>query len=125
MIRYLVCSIVALQITGCLHRIRVESFPAGATVYYKDNEIGTTPVEKTVFWYPLANIPIEVQLANYRSVTVQAENQISLRKITGDLMFFRYKKMLGLEPRTVHNIHMIRMHGPAGTWTPEDAKKTR
>jgi hypothetical protein len=125
MIRYLFCSIVALQIVGCLHRIRVESFPPGATVYHKNNDIGTTPLEKTIIWYPFLQIPMEIRLPNYRSVNFNAQDQLSVRKITLDIFTFRYKKWLGIEPRVVHNIYMIREHGPTGTWTPEDAKKTR
>lgn len=34
-------------------------------------------------------------------------------------------RILGRTPRTIHEVHLIRKHGAAGSWTPEDAERMR
>ena len=91
----------------------------------QEEEIGTTPLETTLLWYPFHYTPIEVSLPNYRSIVIHPEQQVTVRKISRDLFFFRYKRWLGLEPRNTHTLYLIRDHGPAGTWSPDDAKKNK
>ena len=125
MIGYLFSSLFALQLIGCKHQFRIESYPPGATVYHDGEEIGTTPMETTLQWYPFKRMPLEVRLPNYRPVFLSADKQINARILTREIVTFRYKKLLGRTPRTTHHVHLIREHGPAGTWTPDDAKKSR
>ncbi len=120
MIRSLLC-LLLLQFIACRHQIEVKTLPASATLYHKDKELGDTPVEITFWWFPFRPFPITAKLNGYRPMKFEAGNSLSSRLIMRDIFGLRIKRLLGIETRNIHTIQLIREHGPAGTWTPEEA----
>ena len=125
MLRLLAYCFTLHCLLGCRHQFRVESTPPGARVTYKGEDVGTTPLNITLWWMPFQKLPVNISLTNYRSLTFSAGEHLSLPAVTRELFAFRYKRLLGLTPRTTHQIQLIREHGPAGTWTPEEAQKSK
>ena len=110
---------------GCKHRVKLESIPSGATVYYNGKELGSTPLEKTFTWWPTKNLKLQAKLPNYLPMTIDVSETMGLYQPITDIIFFRHKRLWGVSPRSTHQYIMIRRHGPAGSWTAEDAKKMR
>ena len=107
---------------GCAHRVMLESDPPGATIKIGEEMVGVTPTELQVTWVPFQDNELQLKLPQRRSVTIDLQEDVSLLRITGEIMTFRWGRLLGNVPRTHHRAHFIRRHGPAGTWTPEEAK---
>lgn len=110
---------------GCAHRVKLDSIPSGATLYYKGNELGTTPMEKTFIWWPTKELNITAKLPNYAPMTTDVGTTMGLFRPLTDIVFFRHKRLWGLTNRSTHEYIMIRKHGPIGSWTAEDAKNTK
>lgn len=107
---------------GCRHQVKIDSTPYGADVIWKEESIGTTPMTHTFWWYPGRKLQLDVQKYGYRPMYLSAEDSISLRYLIGDVTHFRFTTLLGFDIRSTHTAVMIPEHGPAGTWTPEDAQ---
>lgn len=88
---------------------------------HKGKELGTAPVEIAFWWFPFRPFPIKAELKGYRTMEFEAGSSLSTRLIMRDIFHLRAKRLLGLETRNIHTIQLIREHGPAGTWTSEDA----
>ena len=114
-----------LLFNGCRHRIQLESYPPGAKISMKNEELGVTPFEYTIWWWPYRSIPLQADLRGYEQFEIQAGKTMRLRSIGFELLGFRYLHLLGLRPRRSHTFVMIREHAEIGNWTPEDAKKQR
>jgi len=125
MTRFVLYCIFTQHLLSCRHHFRVESYPPGARVYFNGEEIGTTPIDRTVWWYPFKKVPLKVTLPNYRTMQISADQQINAWSLTKELLSFRYKVLLGIKPRATHQIYLVRKHGPAGTWTPDDAQQIK
>jgi PEGA domain len=113
--------ILSLSLAGCAHRVRVESVPAGATVWINEKMVGVTPMERTLVWNPLRrlrDVTATVSLDGYRSVPIDLSNRVTMRRIWRDLIG---RKLRRTEPRFTHTVRLIDEHGPTGTWTREDA----
>ena len=110
---------------GCAHRVKLESIPSGATLYYKGKELGTTPMEKTFVWWPTKTIKVRASLPNYLPMTMDLADTMWILQPVQEVVFFRHKKLWGFSPRSSHEYIMIRKHGPIGSWTAEDAKNTK
>ena len=110
---------------GCAHRVKLDSIPSGATLYYKGKELGTTPMEKTFAWWPKRTIEVKAVLPNYLPMTMNMSDSMWIFYPAQEVMLFRAKRLLGLSPRSTHEYIMIRKHGPIGSWTAEDAKNTK
>ena len=123
--RFFLSIVFSQLLLSCRHRLRIESYPPGATVYCDGEEIGTTPIDTMLWWFPFKKIPMTVTLANYRPIQFSAEQQLGFGRLSKELLTFRYKKLLGIEVRTTHQLYLVRKHGPAGTWTPEDAQRNK
>ena len=110
---------------GCRHRVKLESIPSGATIYYNGKELGSTPLEKTFTWWPTKNITLKAKLPNYLPMTINVSKTMVLWLPLTDIVFFRQKRIWGVTPRTTLQYIMIRRHGPIGSWTAEEAKKLK
>lgn len=125
--------LLALLLHGCLvHKVRVESEPAGASVVYAGKHKGVTPVEFVTVSRPewrsgRKRNRLKVTLPNHRTVVTD------LGPHTGLVAHFRrpfasrplrclvppWSELRGwrcLSPRTVLTYVMVQEHGPAGTW---------
>ena len=97
---------MALSASGCARRVLVVSDPPGASVRRNREPLGATPLELRVWWVPFWRQEVRVSMAGYRSV------EIPLRR------------HLGWFPQlTTHEVRLVEEHGPAGTWTEEEAKE--
>lgn len=91
-------AVLAATLAGCAHRVAVTSAPAGAYVTLGDERVGTTPLELAV---PLIGPRVvRAELTGYRPLEVR----------------------LGFVPRRALELRLVREHGAAGTWDPEDAR---
>mgnify|MGYP005677587869 CR=1 FL=1 len=115
-------TVILLQTLACRHKVEIESAPYGADVYWKEESLGKTPMEYTFWWYPGRRIPITVQYFGYRTSILDVHRSISPLIIADDIIHIRILRLLGLTPRNVHSAVLVPEHGPAGTWTPEDAQ---
>ena len=113
---------LTIAITGCRHQVVIESTPYGADVFWKEEHLGTTPVEHIFWWHPGKRIHLDVQHYGYRPMTLDIDDSISIGRVINDTFHLEGKILLGFAPRTTHTAVLVPEHGPAGTWTPEDAK---
>lgn len=133
-----------LLASGCaIHKVQVISDPAGATVSWGDKDKGPAPTPVVTLWFPYRwyfyNIStIEVSAPGYRSTRVRVGRDMFWR-ILADYVFFivperdpdpdrwirwgHFRRMVGIDPRVTHRTQLIRAHGRAGTWDPEDAQR--
>lgn len=98
-------ALATAPLSGCLRHVTIVSDPPGASVTRGGQEIGTTPLQLTVWPVPFLAQPVRVGLAGYRGQEVPLGRNLGL---------FRR--------RTTHRVLLIKGHGGAGTWTPEDAE---
>ena len=110
---------------ACMHHVQLESTPVGADVYLGEEHLGNTPMELTLWWHPGRKLPLELRLNGYRTLPVRLDRSISLRVVTTELLLFRYQQLLGKKTRATHRFQLMREHGPAGTWSPDDAKRLK
>jgi hypothetical protein len=124
-------SLAALGLAqGCLvHKVRVESEPAGARVELDGRFKGTTPTEFRVFYTPplTRDYDLAVMLPSYRTVESTGDGLLHPSPLRREVRLWRYvlhpfafRKMLGLEPRSTFRYALVEDHGPAGTWTSEE-----
>ena len=116
---------ISLLLTGCRHKIRIESNPPGATVYLRKKNLGTTPIEQSFWWWPGRSIPLRARLPLYRTMYIKGGTSMHLYTPVTDIFNFRLAQLFGTEIRYTHTFLLVRSHGSVGTWTPEDAKKSR
>ena len=114
--------VILLQTLSCRHKVTIESSPYGADAYWKEESIGKTPMEYTFWWYPGRRIPITVEYFGYRTSVLDIHRSISPLIIADDIIHLRIRRLIGVRTRNTHNAVLIPEHGPAGTWTPEDAQ---
>lgn len=93
---------VALSTFGCRHRALIASDPPGAQVRIGRQYIGVTPVEVRVSRMPWSDNTVRVNLPGRRWMEVEVN---------------RWKR------KSSHEVLLVRQHGRAGTWTPEDAEQ--
>ena len=110
---------------ACMHHVQLESTPVGADVYLGEEHIGNTPMTMTMWWFPGRKLPVELRLNGYRNLPVRLDRGISTQGVLVELLLFRYRTLLGREVRSTHRFQLIREHGPAGTWSPNDAKRMK
>ncbi len=115
-------AIICVFCLSCRHQVTLESTPYGADVYWKEDNIGKTPFDHTFWWFPGRRIPLTVQYFGYRSTVLDVHRSLSPLIVADDIVHFRWLKLLGKVPRATHTAVLVPEHGPAGTWTPEDAQ---
>jgi len=119
-LRLLLVGTLALSV-GCVHRATIRSVPSGAEVRVGKQVVGTTPVRLTRVVVPWVRIPVRVSMPGYRTFRFRLDRDIGPIRALGELLTLRVPRLLGLRDRRVHEIMLIRHHGAAGTWTPEEA----
>ena len=92
----------ALCVSGCTHRALITSDPPGAQVRIGREYIGVTPVEVSVSRVPWSDNTVRVVLPGRRWMEVEVN---------------RWKR------KSSHEVSLVRKHGRAGTWTPEEAEQ--
>lgn len=115
---------------GCLvHKVRVESEPAGARVELDGRFKGTTPTEFRVIYTPplTRDYDLTVMLPSYRTVESTGDGLLHPSPLRREVRLWRYalhpfalRKIVGLEPRSTFRYALVEDHGPAGTWTSEE-----
>ncbi|MCK6525057.1 PEGA domain-containing protein [Myxococcota bacterium] len=115
---------------GCIvHKVRVESEPAGARVELDGRFKGTTPTEFRVIYTPplTRRYDVAVMLPGYRTVESTGDGLLHPSPLRQEVRLWRYvlhpfalKKIVGLEPRSTYRYALVEDHGPAGTWTSEE-----
>lgn len=87
---------------GCTHRAVITSDPPGAQVRVGRQYVGVTPIEVSVSRVPWSENTVRVTLPNRRWMEVEVN---------------RWKR------KSSHEVLLVRKHGRAGTWTPEEAEQ--
>lgn len=115
---------LALALTGCAHRVLLKTDPAGARVSVNGEPMGFAPTTVQVLWVPFKPLEMQVELPGYRTVTLDLQKDLGpIRLLTEVARPWRWDRWWGGEARRQHEILLIRYHGRAGTWTPEDARR--
>jgi hypothetical protein len=112
----------ALVGLGCAHRVELTSEPPGAEISVRGRPVGASPVELRVWWVPLGHLPVHAELQGYRDLDLDLQGDLGPVRILGEILTFRVPRLLGLKPRSSHQVVLVREHGPVGTWTPSDAE---
>jgi hypothetical protein len=108
--------------TGCAHRVRVSSQPPGAEVRYRGKVVGATPCEFTTLWVPFRKMNVQLRLPGRRTTTMHLNRDTGPFRLLGEVLTpWRWGRFVGRQVRADHQLVMVRKHGRAGTWTPEDA----
>jgi hypothetical protein len=125
MYRRLPCGLLAcgLLVSGCKHRVWVDSVPAGASLTVNGELMGSTPKEIEVVWSPLSELELTVQAQGYRPMNVDLSDDLSMGRIFAEILGLRWRRLTGRAVRTEHELIFIREHGSSGTWLPEDARR--
>ena len=145
--RLLISLGVAAMLSSCAaHRIRIESDPAGAAVDLRGKDRGATPVEVTTFWFPMSwwfydYSTVSVEAPGFRDGKVRVGRKAG-RQIMWDYLLIlfpdefngvapwkwrwgHFTRVIGVDVRHTHQVQLVRHHGRAGTWEPEDAERAR
>ena len=87
---------------GCRHKAVITSDPPGAEVRVAGHYVGVTPIEVRVSRMPWVSNKVRVSLQGRRWTEVSLS---------------RWKR------KSEHEVLLVRRHGRAGTWTPEEAEQ--
>ena len=117
---------LALLVAGCGHRTLITSDPPGASVRYEGRVVGNTPLELNTIWYPYTRSSFEVRMPGHRPATIGLRRDVSAWKLLGELLTpWHIPRWWNGQVRVKHDIVMIRRHGHAGAWTPDEALEER
>lgn len=112
----LLCALLA---SGCAYRVRLSSIPAPAEVQLPDGSVVVTPAEVQFRWVPFGRQVVRVHAPGYRLLVADLRKQ--------EIRGHRYITDLVLRPATLTGAPrgnvgfvLVPLHGPAGTWEPED-----
>jgi len=81
--------------------------------------VGVTPTEVSVQWAPFRHNEVQLKLPHRRAVVLDLQKDVGLLCLSWEVITFRWGRLSSKVPRTVHRMHLVRKHGPAGTWGPE------
>ncbi len=115
--------VAGLGLSGCQHKVWVESVPAGASLSINGERVGATPQELTVTWVPFKDLNLTAQSQGYRPLTVPLHDDLTLARVVRELLSLRWGKVRGQEVRSQHELLFIREHEESGTWTVDDARR--
>ena len=114
---------LAMSLVSCKHKVRIDSVPAGASLAVNGEPVGATPDEIIVTWRPWAEIELVAHAQDYRPMRLDLSEDLSLWRLTKEVLTLRWGQVLGLRVRTEHELLFIREHGHSGTWSAEDARR--
>ena len=112
-----------LSSLACRHRVYIASVPAGASLSLDGEVVGTTPQEVVVDWRLRQSTVIVAQVQDYRDMELNLSEDLRMRQILADALFFRGGRLSGAAVRTRHEVLFVREHGSSGTWSAEDARR--
>lgn len=119
--RLALLAMILWLVGGCAYRVRMSSIPSPAEVTLPTGETVTTPVEHTFRWVPFGRQIVEVRAPGYRVMVVDLRrHEIRGFRYVLD-PFLRPGVVYGQTPRANVGFVLVPLHGPAGTWAPEDA----
>ena len=76
--------------------------------------------EVVVWSIPFSRPELRLAMPGYRPVVVELrKDKRPVRRLL-EFLTFRYKRAFALVPNSSHQVLMVPVHGPAGTWTPDD-----
>ena len=107
----------ALLLLGCVHRVPIQSLPAGATVTWNGEEVGRAPVEVEV--RPFRPRELEVTLPGYRPAVLRL-SRTGPMSFVAEAVTLRWFRATGLVPWHTVEVTLVREHGGIGTWDAED-----
>jgi hypothetical protein len=114
------CIAISVASGACVHRVAIQSEPAGATVLLDGHDLGPAPVEVVLWSVPFTHPKARLNLPGYRAVQIDLSRDRRPLKRIREFCWFRWKRAFGLVPGTSHDVVLIERHGPSGTWKPED-----
>ena len=112
----------ALLMSGCAHRVLIESDPPGANIRVNHKVVGVTPAEIKVKWVPFKEIPVTVSSPGRRWVKIDLSKDLGLMRLGWQAMTLQTGKLSGKVPRTTHRALFVYKHGPVGTWNADDVR---
>ena len=112
----------ALLMSGCAHRVVIESDPPGANIRVNHKVVGVTPAEIKVKWVPFREIPVTVSAPGRRWVKIDLSKDLGLMRLGWQAMTLQTGKLTGKVPRTTHRALFVHKHGPVGTWNSDDVR---
>ena len=115
--------LLAAALAGCMHRVRVQSDPPGAMIRVGREVVGPAPQDVRFLWWPFRPLKVRVAAQGDRPVVIQVNQNVGPMRFLGELLTFRYKRLLGLTPRATVEVILVREHGASGTWLPEDIRR--
>jgi hypothetical protein len=113
--------LTALAFGGCAHRAAISSDPPGAAIHVRGHVAGTTPGDVRMAWWPWRTMEVRVQSAGYRAVDLRLTRDTGPIRLTGEALTLHFGRLLGQVPRASHEVVLVKLHGPAGTWGEGDA----
>ncbi len=113
-------AVFVMALSGCAHRVAISSDPMGAQVHRGRKTVGATPTEVIVVSVPFSRPKVRLTMPGYRPMVVQLHKDKKPLHRLWDLLTFRFRRALALVPTSSHEVILIEVHGPAGTWTPDD-----
>ena len=140
---------LTLVLGGCIsaHRVRIESDPPGAEVIIHGRSLGPTPVEVTMLWLPGRSWWLQDRSTARLDAPGYRDGRIRMGRHTMGAVFWdtllfaipdefngaapwkwrwgHLARLVGVDVRHTHKVELIRRHGRAGTWTPEDAERLK
>lgn len=116
---------VLVILGACVHRARIVTDVPGAEVRLAGKPVGVTPVEVQAVLLPWRPAEVEVRLPGHRPAKIDLREDLGPVRLLGELLTFRWARWWGGAVRTEHGPVLVRQHGRAGTWTPEEAESGR
>ncbi len=113
-------ALILLGSLGCAHRVAVSSDPVGAQVHRGQRTLGPTPTELVIWSIPFSRPKLRLTMPGYRPMVVELRKDKKPLKRSWEFLTFRYKRAFAIVPNVHHQVILVPVHGPAGTWTSDD-----
>lgn len=118
--------VILCLLGGCAYRVRLTSTPSPAQVVLPERgpvaveESVATPTDVTFRWSPFNSQVVAVSAPGHRVLTVDLRaHEIKFTRYIGDLLFHP-GAMFGGDPQGHVSFVLVPVHGPVGTWDPDE-----
>lgn len=109
-----------LALMGCAHRVAINTDPMGAQVHRGRKSIGATPIEVVIVSIPFSRPKVRLTMPGYRTMVVELRKDKKPMRRFWELITLRPRRALALVPNASHEVLLVEVHGPSGTWEPEE-----
>jgi hypothetical protein len=120
-------SLAALSLSlllACAHRVQIQSDPPGARVEFRGQDLGPAPVEIRTWWWPGRRLEVRLTAPGRRPAHLDLSRDMRPLRLTLSWLWPpSWGELVGRRVRARHSVLMVRTHGRAGTWTPDDAQR--